>query len=210
MNYIDEGFYYKVYDLDNGRVLKKIQPFFYSFKKVFRHCRERSHMTLLSSIKMASKVVPREHKALEKMKDKMKTLPSHIFGDPIFIGSSLNYTQDKVITLTDYFEKHTDSESKKIIDLYVNLQEKLWSMGIHDKVFKFQTNYGVTSTGEVAFIDFGECLFSKEEALESALSRKWLNRKKYKNWDNVVLKEYYTNKMNSLMTEENFNNLWNK
>lgn len=210
MNYIDEGFYYKVYSLNNGQVFKKIQPYFYSYKKVFRHCRERSNMTFMSSIKMALKVVPREHKTLEKMKNKLKTLPIHIFGNPVFINNSLNYTQDKVTTLTDYFDKHTDSESKKVIDLYIDLQEKLWSMGIHDKVFKFQTNYGVTSNGVVVFIDFGECLFSKKEVLESVFSRKWLNRKKYKDWNNLVLKEYYTNKMNNLMTEENLNNLWNK
>ena len=79
MKYIDEGFYYKVYDLDNGKKKKKIQTYFYSYKKVFRHCRERSHMDFLSSIKMALKVVPREHKALEKMKDKLSTLPGYIF-----------------------------------------------------------------------------------------------------------------------------------
>jgi hypothetical protein len=76
-------------------------------------------------------------------------------------------------------------------------------------LYKFQINYGVTGDNKVVFIDFGESFFTKEEAKVSITTKKWLSRESYKNWGDKELKEYYKNKMDELMTEENIHKYWN-
>ena len=207
MKYLDEGFYYKVYDIDNGRVYKKLQSYWFSFFKVYNFCRQRNGWSIFKSIISAHKATIGERKILESMKNKMVGIPVSFFANPIF-ENKLNYTQDKVISLEDFFIKNSLDDNRKIIDGYVELVKSLWSYGIHDKAYKFQTNYGVDATNKVCFFDFGECYFSKEKVIESIKSKKWLTRNSYKKWKDAELKKYYKDHMTKLMLEENINNNW--
>lgn len=133
--------------------------------------------------------------------------PVSLFANPSFVGNTLNYTQDKVVIMEDYFLNNNLDENKKVIDGYIEFQKKLWSYGLHDTTYKLQTNYGIDARGSVVCIDFGEFVFTKEKALESVLKQKWLSRQSYKNWKDLELKNYYTERMFAEMTEENLNRL---
>lgn len=207
MKYLAEGFYYKVYDIDNGRVYKKFQPYWFPFLKVYNLCRQKNGWSFFKSILSAHKATIGERKILANMKNKIVKMPVSFFANPIF-ENKLDYTQDKVISLEDFFIKNNLDDNKKIINGYAELIKNLWAYGIHDKAYKFQNNYGVDAMNKVCFFDFGECYFSKEKAIESIKSKKWLTRNSYKNWKDTGLKKYYTDRMADLMTEENINNNW--
>jgi isocitrate dehydrogenase kinase/phosphatase len=135
-------------------------------------------------------------------------MPLSLFANPSFVKNSLDYIQDRVVIMEDFFLKNNLEQNKKAIDGYIEFQKKLWSYGIYDTTDKLQTNYGVNKQGDVVCVDFGEFVFIKEKALERIKKQKWINRQSYKNWQDLELKNYYTECMAKTMTEENLNNYW--
>lgn len=211
MKYIGEGYYYRVYEFDENRVFKKLQSYWFSFRKIYSLVRERRRTSFTKSITIAHKSAVAERKLLRIMKEKQFFGASaSLFANPSFVGNTLNYTQDKVVIMEDYFLNNNLDQNKKAIDRYIEFQKKLWSYGLHDTTYKLQTNYGINKNGNVACIDFGEFVFTKEKALESVLKQKWLSRQSYKNWKDLELKNYYTERMLAEMTEENLNKMWSK
>lgn len=209
MKYIGEGYYYRVYEFDENRVFKELQSYWFSFRKIYSLVREKTESLFLKSITIAHKSAVAERKLLSTMKDKQFFgAPVSLFANPSFVGNTLNYTQDRAIVMEDFFSKNSLDQNKKAIDGYVEFQKKLWSYGLHDTTYKLQTNYGVDARGSVVCIDFGEFVFTKEKALESVLKQKWLSRQSYKNWKDLELKNYYTERMFTEMTEENLNKVW--
>lgn len=144
------------------------------------------------------------------MRKKLKYLPVDLFANPKFIGNTLNFTQDKVTIINNFLENSELVESKKIIDEYINLQKTFWSLGIHDAVYKLQSNYGINSNEKVVCIDFGEFIFDRQKVLENVQKQGWLKRSTYKNWPDSETKKYYTQKMKENMNVENIEKYWTK
>lgn len=209
MKYIGEGYYYRVYEFDENRVFKKLQSYWFSFRKIYSLARRKTGSSFIKSITIAHKSAVAERKLLFTMKEKQFFgAPVSLFANPSFVGNTLNYTQDRVVVMEDFFSKSSLDQNKKAIDGYIEFQKKLWSYGLHDTTDKLQTNYGINKNGNVVCVDFGEFVFTKEKALESVLKQKWLSRQSYKNWKDLELKNYYTERMFAEMTEENLNYNW--
>ncbi len=172
MGYLGEGFYYKVYETDKGRVFKKFQPYWFSFKKIYDFSRKRAGSSIIKSIKDAHRARTNEKRALLTMKEKLQRMPLHLFANPHFVAGRLDYYQDEVEILDDFLQRNDLETNKRVIDKYIELQKTFWSHGFHDKTFKLQTNYGVNKNGEVVCVDFGECAFTKEKTQQSILSKK--------------------------------------
>ena len=208
MKYIGEGYYYRVYEFDNGRVFKKLQPYWFSFRKIYSLARKRSETSIIKSLFIAYKSTIEERKNLSAMKNRLSSMPLSLFANPSFAKDSLDYTQDRVVIMGDFFLKNNLEQNKKAIDGYIEFQKKLWSYGIYDTTDKLQTNYGINNRGDVVCIDFGEFVFTKEKALERVKKQKWLSRQSYKNWQDLGLKKYYTERMIKVITEESLNKIW--
>lgn len=209
MKYIGEGYYYRVYEFENSRVFKKFQPYWFSFRKIYSLVRRKTGYSFIKSITIAHKSAVGDRKILSTMKEKQFFgAPVSLFANPSFVGNTLNYTQDKVVIMEDYFLGNNLDKNKKAIDGYIEFQKKLWSFGLHDTTFKLQTNYGIDANGNVVCVDFGEFVFTKREAVERILKKKWLSRQSYKNWKDLELKKYYTERMLTEMTEESLNKIW--
>ena len=208
MKYLGEGFYYCVYEAGENRVFKKFQPYWFSFKKIYEFSRKRADTPILKSIIDAHRARIAEKNALIIMKAKLQKMPLALFANPEFVPNCLDYYQDKVAILDDFLQKNNIEINKKIIDKYIELLKFFWSYGFHDKTFKLQPNYGVGKDGEIVCVDFGECVFKKEQALQSILSKKWLSRGSYKNWKDEALKKYYTEQMGQAMTQNNLDSTW--
>ena len=206
MNYLDEGYYYRVYELDENRVFKKFQPYWFSFRKIFAYNRKHGQ-TFFKALIGAHKARLREANALKSIKEKLKEIPTALFANPAF-ADNLDYSQDKVAIVDDLLAKNDFEQNKKIIDQYIEFQKILWSYGMHDKTYKLQPNYGVDKNGQLVCIDFGEFAFTKEEALKNIQGKKRLARNTYKNWSDQPLKDYYTRCMEEVMKEEVLNQCW--
>jgi fructose 1,6-bisphosphatase len=94
MKFIDRGFFYKVFEYSESRVLKKrrslLDILIYTKPKyliqVFKQNNEAKKQTLI-------------------IKNKLSEIPGELFGNPFFVDK-YNYTQDKVELLYHYFDKH--------------------------------------------------------------------------------------------------------
>ena len=208
MKYLGEGYYYRVYELKPNRVYKKLQPYWFSFKKIFIYTREKGK-PVSEALIGAHRARLREIKALKSIKEKLSRIPHEIFANPVFV-KGLDYSQDKVVVVADILDKNSFDENKKIIDHYIEFQKLLWSYQMHDKTYKLQQNYGLNRNEKLVCIDFGEFAYTKEEALKSINGEKWLARNTYKNWPDIELKNYYTECMKKLMTKKNLNNYWGR
>ncbi|HRH32998.1 MAG TPA: hypothetical protein PK720_02575 [bacterium] len=208
MKYLGEGYYYRVYEVEPDRVFKKLQPYWFSFKKIFKYTRENGNSITEALIRSHTARL-REIKALKSIKEKLSKIPHAIFANPLFV-KGLNYSQDKVIIVADILEKNSFNTNKNIIDQYIEFQKVLWSYQMHDKTYKLQPNYGLNRNEKLVCIDFGEFAYTKEEALKSINRQKWLTRNTYKNWTDIELKNYYTECMKRLMTKKNLNNYWGR
>jgi hypothetical protein len=210
MQFLASGFEYKVYDLGSGRVLKKAHPYLHTFFKVVEIARRREKISFLKAMAIAYRSGKNNKKSLETMKKKMNSLPQYLFANPKFVGNTLNFTQDKVVPLEKYLIENSLQNNKEVILKYTELQKVFWSYGIHDAVYKFQPNYGVDNEGRVVCIDFGEFVFTCEEAIKSINKKKWLSRPSYKKWEEGELKNYYTALMGEVMIEEELKKYWGK
>ena len=93
MKKIGEGWQYSVYDLENGRVLKKFHSPYRAYLIILKDCFPFTKYPLwkISGFVMGMKI-----KARESFKTiNVKNIPSNWMGNPRFL-EGLNYEQDKV------------------------------------------------------------------------------------------------------------------
>lgn len=153
MKKIGQGWQYTVYDIGNGRVLKKhnrllvsffviIKDFFY-----FRDFRFWMIPKYVSSVKHNSEMSFR-------LLDRLKLNPEW-FGNVEWL-SNLDYKQDKVVTIGDYLKGNTIFQSRRIIDKFVLFNKQLLKYNIADKSFNICNNFGINKKGEIVLVDLGE------------------------------------------------------
>ena len=170
MKRIGNGWQYAVYDLGNGRVLKKFHSWgracFFIIKDIFPFNKD-------SLFKIPGFIRGVKEKAEDSFVIlKSGIIPSEWIANPKFVNE-YDFEQDKVIPLHDLFENLNTEEIKKVIDEFIVFNKKMLDLGVIDKGFNITRNYGVNSKGEIVLIDIGE-LFNDKEMIEKQLrSRAW-------------------------------------
>lgn len=109
----------------------------------------------------------------------------------------LDFGQDRVISLKEYFETHSIDESKNIIDDFVKLSQNFLRQGFIDKAMKIGKNFGINDQGRVILIDIGEIWFKKDEVQKRIRIRTWAVAG---NCEEVpfALKKYYLQEMDKI------------
>jgi hypothetical protein len=204
MEYLGQGWQYRVYDLGNGRVRKieqnQLQRFFLILRNrkynIVRSWRDLRGTNISSPI------------AINNIKSKLSQLDVSRFGNPTF-REGINYDQDKVVPLGVYFEKSSLQESQEKIDQYIELLKYMWKYGFGDIVYNFSINNGVTSEGKLIMLDIGELCFDKDSIRDSIIEKIWQIKWSYRTLKNENIKEYYRNQMEKHITIEAFDKMWN-
>ena len=93
-----------------------------------------------------------------------------IFGNPKIINE-LDYEQDKVIPLHDYFKVLAFEEGELVIRKFIEFNLMLVKNQLIDKSFLIGKNYGINSNGDIILLDIGE-LYSSEEAIKEQIRKK--------------------------------------
>ncbi len=187
------GFTYTVYDLGNGRVLKKEKPFLlqYLLHRSHGHTKEYVLRHFAQARLLASVCSDKE-----------------LLGNPEFTGKR-SYTQDVVTVIDSYFSSHTLEENKAIVDGFIQCVFDTWKSGFSDIIFNFTRNNGVTSGGRVILIDFNEVTFRKGDVRALMESERWLHCYSYtRDLPDGALKAYYAEAMAKAMTLENLDRYW--
>lgn len=189
----NRGYVYVVYDMGDGRVLKKERPLLIQYALHFEHGRIKDYV--------------------ETHKERARVLAMNLsdmssIGNPIYL-SKTSYTQDKVVVFDEYIESHSLEENKKLIDAYIESIFETWRNGYSDIIMNFDRNCGVNKEGKVVLIDFNEVTFDKSEMAERILGKRWINCHSYKRYlPEGPLKEYYASAMERAMTIENLDRFW--
>lgn len=170
MKKIGRGWQYTVYDLENGRVLKKYNrhsdSFFVMLKDAITHIR----LPLINFFGYYSDSKKYAEKSLKLIKT--TDLPQSMFGNPLVLDR-LAYEQDYVTSLSKFFQKEDLDKSMKKIDECVAFVKKLYSIGIAERYFNIPDNFGINDKGEVILIDLGEICTDLDEIKRQIEKRVW-------------------------------------
>ena len=170
MKKIGEGWQYSVYDLQNGRVLKKlhslIKTYWVILKDIFPF--NTDPITKLPSYARNSKI-----KALASAEIlTKKNIPLSWLGNPKFING-LDYEQDKALPLHDVFTNSNTEQIKLLIDKFIIFNKQLMEIGVIDKSFNITKNYGLNNNGDVILIDIGELFDNPVRIKKQLIDRAW-------------------------------------
>jgi hypothetical protein len=200
MRKLGSGFYYKVYDLGNGRVTKKETTFFHKVLSLikFYYIFFFAHFDLIRD-------------AHTRIKESFTLIPyaGYLFGNPTVVGE-YEYEQDKVILLKNYFSTHSFEENKVVCQKYVALVLETWEYGFSDIVYNFGLNAGLNARSECILIDFNEITLNKEKMRKDIQQKKWKRQHSTVFMRSRELKAYVKDLFETTLTEQMLDTIWAK
>jgi hypothetical protein len=170
MKMLGRGWQYSVYDLGNGRVLKKYNSVPVGYLHIFKTCFpfKDDPVWRLPSYYKGCKETARD--SLQKLPT--LTLENWKMGNPKILNS-LDYEHDKVVPLHDHFGNVDTQAGKQTIDAFIAFNKQLIESGLIDKSFNITKNFGLDVQGRVVLIDIGE-LFTSPISIEKQIrNRAW-------------------------------------
>ena len=188
---IGKGWQYTVYDLGNGKVYKRFNSKWESFKIIFRD-RAFIFWKIPALIKEMRDNATKSFEFLETI-----NLNNELLGNFSRVNQ-LDYKQDKAVPLQNYLKNCTEKEARIIIDKFVILVSTFYrKYHFMDKAMKFGKNFGINSQGDVILIDIGELWF------KSNSKKKRICRKIWKSDDSIEdvpdnLRKYYISEMDKI------------
>ena len=198
MKIIGRGYWYRVYDLGNGRVLKSEKNFLHKAYDTFNFEGIRPSVYF--------KLITKNWRIALIYKRLKGQIDLTLIGAPIFLAG-IDYEQDKVEILENILKRSSEAENQKIIDMYIENIMECWRNGFSDEVYNFTINSGLDTFGKMILIDFNEVTFSKEDVLRSINSKRWL-----KSWSlgqiDSNLKSYYVEQMERKITSNSLEKNW--
>jgi hypothetical protein len=168
MKFLGRGWQYTVYDMGNGRVLKRYNTRLQAYSIMLRQC--------FPYIRNPIWKIPGYHRgcrntAISSMqKIKETKMDMALFGHPKILNE-LDYEQDKAVPLRSYFKGLTFDEGKRVIGEFIEFNDILVRNRLIDKSFLIGKNYGIDSRGKIILIDIGE-LYSAEESIKRQIAKK--------------------------------------
>jgi len=202
MKKIGEGYFYVVYDLGNGRVLKKTKTPFRFFWYIF--IVNKGMPWTWKEYRGARRNVVTIKNTYKELRKKFQTL--ELFGNPTFLDG-IEYEQDKAVVFRDVFKVSSEEEIKTLLKKYIASIHELWKHGVHECVFNFSINNGINDKGDSVFIDFNELSFLKQDALRDIRNTIWTKRWAF--WClSPNFQRWYKEEMAAALTEKNLNRLW--
>lgn len=170
MKKIGNGWQYDVYDLGNGRVLKKfhspIKSYWVILKAIFPF-KEYSLLKVPSFSRGMKRTALLSFEVLKR-----NNISDDWIGNPKFLNA-LDFEQDKVTPIHDVFLNADTLSIKNIIDKFVDFNKQLLKSGIIDKSFNITKNYGLNARGEIILIDIGELFDDSERIDKQRKERAW-------------------------------------
>ena len=210
MKKIGQGYQYTVWDLGNGRVLKKksspISQFFFVRSE---QKRKGLPATWKEALRLMREVDQSARTACAYVKQLIKQDSMPSLGNPIFKNET-EYEQDKVTPLREFFKTCSVDEGKRVFDRYAELVKSNWEYGFCELTFSPFGNAGLNKDGLLVQSDFGEMTCSKEEALQKIQIKRWLKATCYKTFPEGELKEYYREVLNRELTESALMTSWSR
>ncbi len=174
MKRIGKGYFYNVYDLGNGRVLKKQKTSFALFWHIMVINGFLPHA--VGEYRRAIRTLPQIKQVYSELMQNVSN--TQLLGNPLF-NTGIEYEQDKALVLYDALRKAPLEEQYLLVEKYITLIKELWKYGCHETVYNFTINNAVNKDGEVILIDFNEMTFDKTVVEQDIEKKEWLHRWSY-------------------------------
>ena len=206
MKMLGRGWQYTVYDLGNRRVLKKYNTWFDAYmvmlKDSFFHVRppvfyfsryySDGQKSAISSLKKVSET----------------SLDAWVVGNPKVL-SGCEYEQDFVEPLSEYFERVTVEDGKRMIDRFVEFTLLLLRSSVLEKNCNIADNFGLNDEGKIILIDLGEICFVEEEIQDQIQKRVWAAPDVLSRLP-IGLRSYFVEEMDRVLGESSLQTVKNK
>lgn len=202
MKRIDRGYYYDVYDLGNGRVLKKKRSLILTSLFLIG--------VSLRRLKSPKWYLSYFFKMAKKMEGNYKRIPVQVYsvlGNPVFINT-LEYEQDRCIILKDVLSKMNEDEFRVWVQDYIRIVHDMWKYGFSDLIFNFTVNTGRDKNDNLIQVDFNEITYDKEEVMWQINTNYWFENYSYRQL-RPLFKEIWKEYVCKELTEEKLSGLWN-
>jgi hypothetical protein len=189
---IGEGWQYTVYDLGNGRVLKRFNSWLRTMAIIVRDCvpgEWRAVGKIPSYIPELRSAATRSFEVI-----RIHDLPTEWLGHPVR-REGLDFGQDKFTPLFQVLAVSSFEESKAVVDRFVVFADQLLRRGVIDKFFNIAKNFGVNQKGEVVLLDLGELVADEAEIVRQRTRRIWAADYKLKSIKDRALREYFVEQM---------------
>jgi len=139
---------------------------------------------------------------------KVSDIPLKLLAYPEFL-SDKQIRQRKVTMLSDKWEKLAkkgkNKEIRKLILSVINFVFELWRYRIHEKTFKFGTNYGLLD-GELVLVDFFE-ITDNYEKVKKQIKNKKLHKSKFLSDEDFG---FLLKSVKKALTVKNLDKYWGK
>jgi len=192
MKKIGEGWQYSVYDLENGRVLKRFNSWPKRFWAIVKRIFPFNRYPIW---KVPSYIRRTKEKAIKSFEIlESNNIQREFIGNPKRL-KGLDYEQDRLVPLHDFFAKSTLEENKKIVDKFIIFNQNLLKLGIVDRYFNVSKNFCLNEKGEIVLTDIGELMDNKEGILEQRKKRIWAVDYIAGCIKNKELRDYFVNQM---------------
>lgn len=175
MKKIGEGYYYNVYDLGNGRVLKKQKTKLriFLFICVFNNIKFFNTVKQYNTVIQLIKIMPLLYKKVIST-----GIDINLLGNPLFLGG-IDYEQDKVRMIEKEINSMSMIDFEKTIIDYTDLIKNMWASSFNEVVYNFTRNSGYTAENKFILIDFNEISFDIEHTKISITKKDWLKKHSY-------------------------------
>ncbi|MDA3837007.1 MAG: hypothetical protein PF542_05280 [Nanoarchaeota archaeon] len=204
MKKIGSGCQFEIFDLENGRVLRKPLP----DDKIRPKVRK-----LWWWFGPFPGMVKKQTNSLIKIRQEgIDFFKSSKFDKSIVANLEFKDNkifQDKVLPIHKIILKDLEKD-KHLIDSYCDCLINCMKNGFLEREYNFSDNYGIDKNGNVVLIDFGEVRFKKEDVMRDIKKKRWrffyLIRPSFRG----STRRYYKRKMKELLTVENLDKYWKK
>jgi hypothetical protein len=170
MRLLGRGWQYTVYDLGNGKVLKRYNTWFEAYRVMLKDSlmHARLPVLLFSKYYNEGKVCARQ--SLGNITK--SSLSPIMFGSPKMI-SEYDYEQTYAEPLSRYLKRVSTEKGKEMIDAFIEFNKTLARNSLLEKNCNIGDNFGINESGEIVIIDLGEICTSQKEIQQQINNRVW-------------------------------------
>lgn len=202
MKKIGEGYYYNVYKINDRRVVKVIKNKIQIFLFIF-FANKCNYKNTIVEYKNVIKSIPRLRE--EYLKILALVEDREVIGNPEFLNE-VEYWQDLVKGLRN-INTLTEQDFVGVVNDYIHLLKKLWSVGLSDTVFNLSINCGYNEHKRLVLIDFNEMTLSRAEVEKQIHNQVWLKRASYTRLTSEK-QDLFRELMRKEVTIESLNTSW--
>ncbi len=166
---IGKGWQYTVYDIGDNRVRKVFNTKMQSYLIMFTSCFPYIKNPIWKFPKYYRSVKNKAQNSIQFIRQ--SNFDMSLCAHPLFINE-LNYEQDKVISLKDFFQNNSLENGKKIIDKFIQFNKKLLSYNVSEESFNCR-NFGIDARGNIVLMDIGELVIDEENIKKQLKEHPW-------------------------------------